>query len=138
MGLVVACCCLLARRASSTLVSNNLIHRLKYYVLQLGDNHSLSSSNLGPILGMTKGAPPHYLVSVSRLERWHCHASSACFCYVPQECSSRDTGSLCALHLSPCSPAHTAMAEHSLTPPCFSARPTRAASTGLRGSGSME
>ena len=29
--------CLVARRASSTLVPNNLIDRLKYYVLQLGD-----------------------------------------------------------------------------------------------------
>ena len=44
MGLVacclllgVACLLLLARRASYTLVSNNLINRLKYYVLQLGD-----------------------------------------------------------------------------------------------------
>ena len=42
MGLVACCCCclllaLIARRASSTLVSNNLINRLNYYVLQLGD-----------------------------------------------------------------------------------------------------
>ena len=38
--LLLACCllsCLLARRASSTLVPNNLINWLKYYVLQLGD-----------------------------------------------------------------------------------------------------
>ena len=35
--LAAACCRLLARRAGSTLVPSNLINRLKYHVLQLGD-----------------------------------------------------------------------------------------------------
>ena len=64
MGLVA--CCLLARQASSTLVSNNLINRLKYYVLQLGDpNPTLVPSPQGVVdavsVALNTADPEQYL-----------------------------------------------------------------------------
>ena len=64
--------CLLARRASSTLVSDDLINRLKYYVLQLSDPYQ--DLILGPSWGGC-----FYLFSVSI---W----LFSFFCFPPGQC----------------------------------------------------